>query len=156
MIRLNLSTDYALRTLLYLAMRPDRQVPTPEIVQFYDISADHLSKVVQHLAHGGLVRAGRGRTGGLRLGRPAAEITVGAVVELFEGPAVLLPCVNTENVCRIQPGCRLRDVLAQAGAQLMETLNAVTLAELVATPTSPLLQVAGLPLSPNEPQESGR
>lgn len=156
MIRLNLSTDYALRTLLYLAMHPDRQVPSPEIVQFYDISGDHLSKVVQQLAHGGLVRAGRGRSGGLRLSRPATEITVGMVVELFEGPAVLLPCVNTENVCRIQPGCRLRDVLARAGSQLMETLNGVTLAELVAEPHSPLLQLSGLSRSPVEPQDSGR
>jgi Rrf2 family transcriptional regulator, nitric oxide-sensitive transcriptional repressor len=142
MIRLNLATDYALRTLLYLASHPDRQVSTREVVQFYGISADHVSKVVQHLVHGGYIRAGRGRGGGLRLGRPAAEITVGAVVELFEGPIVLLDCVTREGACVIQPGCRLRGVLRQAGAQLAETLNGVTLADLVAPSEPPLIQLS--------------
>jgi Rrf2 family transcriptional regulator, nitric oxide-sensitive transcriptional repressor len=134
MIRLNLSTDYALRLLLYLASHPDRQVATREMVEFHGISGDHVSKVVQHLVHAGYVRSGRGRTGGLQLGRPAAEITVGEVVELFEGPVSLLDCVAVQGVCVIQPECRLRVVLAQAGSQLMRTLNGVTLAELAAPP----------------------
>jgi Rrf2 family nitric oxide-sensitive transcriptional repressor len=155
MIRLNLSTDYALRTLLYLASHPGRQVSTREVVQFYGISADHVSKVVQHLVHAGLVRSGRGRTGGLQLGRPASEITVGRVVELFEGPVSLLDCVTTQGVCVIQPGCRLRGVLDRAGAQLVETLNGVTLAELTAPPGPSLIQLAltvgASPLRPTDP-----
>jgi Rrf2 family nitric oxide-sensitive transcriptional repressor len=142
MIRLNLATDYALRTLLYLATNPGRQVSSRELAEFHRISADHLSKVVQHLGHAGYVRAGRGRSGGLQLGRPAAEITVGAIVELFEGPVALLDCVRTENVCVIQPACRLRHVLDQAGAQLVATLRGVTLAELVAPPVPPLVQLS--------------
>jgi Rrf2 family nitric oxide-sensitive transcriptional repressor len=151
MIRLNLSTDYALRTLLYLASNPDRQVSTREIVQFYGISADHLSKVVQHLVHGGLVRSGRGRSGGLKLSQPASEITVGRVVELFEGPVALLDCISVPGACIIQPGCRLRNVLQQAGMQLMETLNGVTLEELVAPPGPSLIKLA--PVEP--PVKSG-
>lgn len=142
MIRLNLSTDYALRTLLYLGARPDRQVSSREVVQFYGISADHLSKVVQHLSHAGYVRTGRGRSGGLQLGKPAAEITVGKIVELFEGPVALLECVTTENVCVVQPGCRLRRLLDEAGAQLVATLNGVTLADLVARPEPALIQLS--------------
>lgn len=145
MIRLNLSTDYALRTLLFLARDPARQGSCREVAQFYDISADHISKVVQHLAHAGMIRAGRGRGGGLRLGRPAEEITVGEVVELFEGPVSLLECVSREGVCIIQPGCRLRRILEDAGRELMERLKSVTLAELVATSDSPLLQIAVSP-----------
>src|SRR4051794_34452519 len=142
MIRLNLSTDYALRTLLYLASRPERQVSTREGVQFYGISGDHLSKVGQHLVHAGHVRAGRGRGGGLRLGRPADQITVGRIVELFEGPVTLLDCVTAEGVCIIQPGCRLRRLLGRAGAQLVDTLNGVTLADLVESPDPSLVQLS--------------
>jgi Rrf2 family nitric oxide-sensitive transcriptional repressor len=148
MIRLNLSTDYALRTLLYLATHPNRQVSSREIVEFHSISGDHLSKVVQHLGHAGYIRAGRGRNGGLQLGRPAAEIRVGQIVELFEGPVALLDCVRTEGVCVIQPGCRLRHLLDEAGAQLVATLNGVTLAELVALPVSPLIQLSVPPANP--------
>lgn len=145
MIRLNLSTDYALRTLLYLASRPEQQASVREVSEFYDISSDHVSKVVQRLAHAGLLRAGRGRGGGLRLGRSTAQINVGEVVELFEGPVALLECVSTEGVCVIQPGCRLRHVLDQAGARLIQELKQVTLEELVARPLSPLLQLEPLP-----------
>jgi len=100
-----------------------------------------VSKVVQHLVHAGFVRSGRGRTGGLQLGRPADEISVGRVVELFEGPVALLDCVTAQGVCVIQPGCRLRNVLDRAGAQLVETLNGVTLAELTAPPGPSLIQL---------------
>jgi Rrf2 family transcriptional regulator, nitric oxide-sensitive transcriptional repressor len=93
-----------------------------------------VSKVVQHLVHAGHLRAGRGRGGGLRLGRSPAEITVGEIVELFEGPVALLDCVTREGVCVIQPGCRLRTVLDRAGARLIAELRAVTLADLVAPP----------------------
>ena len=145
MIRLNLSTDYALRILLFLASQPERQVSTREVVQFHGISADHVTKVVQHLARAGYVRTGRGRAGGLRLARPAAQITIGEVVELFEGRVSLLDCVTTAGVCVIQPGCRLRRLLDQAGAQLVETLNGVTLAELVQSPEPALVQLSPRP-----------
>jgi Rrf2 family nitric oxide-sensitive transcriptional repressor len=142
MIRLNLSTDYALRTLLYLGREPGSQASCREVAEFYDISGDHISKVVQHLAHAGMVRAGRGRGGGLRLGRRPEEITVGEVVELFEGPIALLECVSREGVCRIQPGCRLRRVLDNAGARLMGELYEVTLADLLEPGAEPLIQIS--------------
>jgi len=107
MTLLNLSTDYALRNLFNLASQSDRQVSRRELIQFHGISADHVAKAVQHLAHADYVRADRGWSGGLRLGRSAAQITVGEVIELFEGPVTLLECVSTEGMCVIQPGCRL-------------------------------------------------
>lgn len=144
MIRLNLSTDYALRTLLYLASRPDEQVLTRDVSRFYDISGDHVSKVVQHLAQAGMVRAERGRNGGIRLGRPTSEITVWAVIELFEGPLALLDCVVSPGVCIIQPGCRLRKLLRQAGENLKNELIQVTLADLVSPrpDSDPLIQLS--------------
>lgn len=142
MIRLNLSTDYALRTLLYLAREAEAHASCREVAEFYGISGDHVSKVVQHLAHAGLVRAGRGRGGGLRLGRAPERITVGEVVELFEGPVSLLECVSREGVCRIQPGCRLRALLEGAGARLMAELKSVTLADLAQPADTPLFQIS--------------
>lgn len=144
MIRLSLATDYALRTLLILAARPDEQISTREVAEFYGISADHVSKVVQQLAHAGMVRAGRGRGGGLRLGRPADQISIGEVVELFEGPVTLLDCVSSSGVCVIQPGCRLRTVLKRAGDRLAEDLRGVTLAELVKPGAAPFVSLSQL------------
>ncbi len=141
MIRLNLATDYALRTLLYLATQPGKQISTREIAEFHGISTDHVSKVVQHLVHAGYLRAERGRHGGLRLARPAEQVSVGDVVELFEGPVALLDCVSTSDVCVIQPACRLRRVLDRAGTRLIMELRKVTLADLIAPPAGELVQL---------------
>lgn len=155
MIRLNLATDYALRTLLYLGSRPGQQAAVREICAFYGISADHVSKVVQHLVHAGYLHGVRGRTGGLTLAKAPDEIRVGAVVELFEGPVALLDCVRTQDVCVIQGECRLRRILDRAGARLIAELNAVTLEDLVARPQPELIALT-VPVAPEVvPGEEG-
>jgi Rrf2 family transcriptional regulator, nitric oxide-sensitive transcriptional repressor len=130
-VRFALQTDFALRTLLYLATTPGRSTVSA-VADFYGISTHHLGKVVHQLGRLGFVRNVRGPRGGIELERSASAITVGAVVRAFEGRNVhLLDCVDTPGVCVIQPGCRLRGVLARAEQLQMEYLDGVTLADLV-------------------------
>ena len=129
-MRLTLQTDYALRVLLYLATRPGRATIS-EVAEFYRISAHHLGKVAHQLGRLGYVRNVRGPGGGIELAREPVGITVGEVVTSFEGNTHLLECVGTPGVCVIQPGCRLRGVLAEAERRQMEYLDGVTLAALV-------------------------
>ena len=127
-------------------------IGTQLIERWVEEGADvHALDLWQSPAMRSLVRSGRGRSGGLKLSQPASEITGGRVVELFEGPVALLDCISVPGACIIQPGCRLRNVLQQAGMQLMETLNGVTLEELVAPPGPSLIKLA--PVEP--PVKSG-
>jgi len=127
---LSLHTDYALRSLIYLAGRA-RRANVAEIASFYGISRDHVAKVAQELARRGFVRSLRGVGGGLELARPAAEINVGDVVLAMEGNLHLLECVATDNVCVIQPGCKLRRVLAEAERIQVEYLRGIRLSDIV-------------------------
>ena len=71
-MRLKSYTDYALRVLMHLAAKPDRLASIGEIARTYRISHNHLMKVVHDLRKEGFLDAVRGRSGGIRLGRPAA------------------------------------------------------------------------------------
>jgi Rrf2 family nitric oxide-sensitive transcriptional repressor len=138
-MHLALHTDYALRTLLFLASRPGR-ANVAEVAEFYRISKDHVAKVVQSLARQGYVRSIRGIGGGIELAKRPEEIRVGQVILDCEGNMHLLDCVGIENVCVIQSGCRLRTVLAHAERIQMEYLQSVTLSDLL-TPGVTLLQI---------------
>jgi Rrf2 family transcriptional regulator, nitric oxide-sensitive transcriptional repressor len=80
-MRLNLHTDYGLRVLMQVACaKGDERVTIDHIANAFSISKSHLTKVVQPLAHEGLLRTSRGRSGGLALGRAASQIHLGQVV----------------------------------------------------------------------------
>ena len=132
-MRLALQTDYALRTLLFLATRTGRTT-VAEVAGFFGISAHHVGKVVHQLGRLGYVRNHRGPSGGIDLAREPGAISVGRVVLDFEGNMHLLDCVDAPDRCVIQPGCTLRGVLAEAERLQMEYLNGVTLEDLLPTP----------------------
>jgi Rrf2 family nitric oxide-sensitive transcriptional repressor len=138
-MRLALHTDYALRTLLYLAGNPGR-ASVGEVAQFYRISKDHVAKVVQSLARQGYVRSIRGIGGGIELAKSPRDIRVGQVILDCEGNMHLLECVNVLNICVIQSGCKLKAVLAEAERIQLDYLHSVTLGD-IALPGSRLLQI---------------
>ncbi|MDZ7752471.1 MAG: Rrf2 family transcriptional regulator [Gammaproteobacteria bacterium] len=125
--------DYGLRILIYLTQTPGRAVPMREIAAFFDISHEHLRKVVHHLSQAGLIHGDRGRLGGLRLAHDPATIRVGAVLDDMDKPAAIVECYG-RNPCRLAPGCRLEGALEEARGTFMERLNRYTLADMVATP----------------------
>ena len=78
-MRLTLHTDLALRLLMLLAIEPDQLHTIEEAARRYGVSRNHLMKVTQTLAQAGFIESTRGRNGGLRLARPAASVSLGAV-----------------------------------------------------------------------------
>lgn len=125
-------TDYALRTLLYLAVHRDRLVAVAEISAAYKISNNHLVKVAHQLAQLGYVESSRGRGGGLRLAREPDSITVGEVVRATEPHFHIVECFDRGlNNCPIVPACELVRTLAQARARFFEVLDGQRLSDLV-------------------------
>ena len=126
-MRLKSYTDYALRVLMHLAAQPDRLASIGEMARIYRISHNHLMKVVHDLRKQGFLVAVRGRSGGVRLGRPATEISVGDVVRHTEGTFDLVDCGS----CVIAPACALTSALHEARAAFMAVLDGYSLADLV-------------------------
>ncbi|HEX5378111.1 MAG TPA: Rrf2 family transcriptional regulator [Phenylobacterium sp.] len=131
-MRLTVYTDYALRVLIYIAVRPEPKPTIGQIAASYDISRNHLMKVVYQLGVAGYIETVRGKNGGLRLARRPQDIGVGDVVRYTEPDLALVPCFDAENaLCAITPSCKLRGVLFQARAAFLQVLDTYTLADLV-------------------------
>jgi len=129
-MRLTTQTDFALRTLMFLATFTGRAT-SAQIAGLFGISANHVAKVVNQLARLGYVRSIRGIGGGIELAREPSTIRIGQVIQDFEGNMHLLECVDAENVCAIEQFCKLKGVLAEAERLQLEYLNSVTLADVV-------------------------
>ena len=129
-MRLSLQTDYALRTLMYLASVSNRAT-IAEVAEFFQIPASNVAKVVNQLARLGYVRSVRGIGGGIELAAATDEISIGEIVEVFEGSMHLLECVGTEEVCVIQSYCKLRNVLARAEQVQVDYLKSVKLSDVL-------------------------
>jgi len=127
-MRLTRYTDYSLRVLIHLALHDDRLCSIGEISHAYQISHNHLMKVVNALAHDGFVETVRGRGGGMRLARPASEIGVGEVVRHTEEGLQLADCSG----CALAPACGLTGVLAKGVQAMLDVFDAYSIADLLA------------------------
>lgn len=142
-MRLTLWTDYALRTLIYVGAKGGQLSTIAEIAESFDISKTHLMKVVNKLAQQGYLESVRGKGGGIKLGRPPARITVGAVVRETEDDLAVIGCLAGAGFCRIEGCCVLRGALRKATSAFLETLDGYTLADLL-VPRERLASLLGI------------
>lgn len=131
-MKLTSYTDYALRTLMYLALNRDRLVTIQDIADAHHIAKNHLTKIVHQLGLLGLVQTIRGRNGGLRLGREPSAINVGEVVRCTENDFFIAECFDPEKPgCIYSTSCALKGVLGRASAAFLDVLDGVTLDTLI-------------------------
>jgi Rrf2 family nitric oxide-sensitive transcriptional repressor len=131
-VRLTVYTDYALRMLMYLALKEDQLATIAEIAESYDISRNHLMKVAHQLGVGGFVETVRGRGGGLRLAKPLHSIGLGDVVRYTEPDMAIVSCFEPVDApCAIHPSCVLKRALKKARDAFLEVLDSYTLDDLV-------------------------
>lgn len=132
-MQLTLKTDYALRILMALAST-DAVLSVDWLAAHYRISRNHLAKVAQALTAAQLVTTTRGRSGGMRLARPPAEINVGAVVRRFERFEGFVACMGGEQPCAIEAACGLKPALGGALEAFLTHLDRFTLADIARRP----------------------
>ena len=125
-------TDYSLRILMYLANKGETLSTIKEIAQSYQISRNHLMKIVQQLGNKGYLVTIRGKNGGLKLNASPGDINVGRLVRDIEQDLTLVECMGSSNTCVITPVCQLKAVFSEALQAFLSKLDEYTLADLVA------------------------
>jgi Rrf2 family iron-responsive transcriptional regulator len=136
-VRLTRQTNYAVRILMYCAANEGRLSRIPEIAAAYTVSELFLFKILQPLVEARLVETVRGRNGGVRLGRPATEITLFDVVRVTEESFAMAECFESEGSdCPLIDSCGLNSALREALNAFFAVLSRHTIADLVGSRTS--------------------
>ena len=138
-MRLTDYTDYTLRVLMFCALNPERSITIAELAESHAVSKNHLMKIVNDLARQGLLQTTRGRGGGLRLLKRAADINIGDVVRHTETDFRLVECFDvSHNACTLTAHCQLKHVFKTALQSYLAELDKVTLADVTRPmPASP-------------------
>jgi Rrf2 family transcriptional regulator, nitric oxide-sensitive transcriptional repressor len=129
-MRLTTFSDYALRLLIMADSAGDNLVTIEAAATRYNISRTHLMKVANQLTRSGYLEAVRGRSGGLRLARPADQIKIGDVIRATEPDFALVECFMSANDCCITGACRLPRILREALDAFLDSLDKYTLADI--------------------------
>ena len=160
-MRLTNYSDYALRSLIYLAVKPEPYTLAniSDIADSYNISKSHLTKIIHQLGQLGYIDSVRGKNGGIRLALAPKDINLGvlikqiepdfALVECFVAPAIdtekgkqqldtpltLVDITNVANKpksgCVISPACQLKAVFFEALTAFIAVLERYTLADII-------------------------
>ena len=143
-------SDYAVRTLMYCALKPGQVCRVRDVAGAYGISEHHLMKVVQTLGQLGLIETLRGRGGGIRLARDPHDIVIGEVLRVTETNLNLVECFDGgTNTCPISPACRFKRALARALEAFFLVLDGYTLADFLIQPHELAALLGFEPQEPN-------
>lgn len=156
-MRLTTYSDYALRCLIYLATQDNKEklMNIQDIADVYDISKNHLTKIVHQLATLGYIESVRGRNGGIRLAKSPESINIGQVIRQTETDFSIVDCFTpiieeslialpkgskapVENLsvkqqmalCKISPACSLKHIFYEATQKFLSVLDKYTLADM--------------------------
>jgi Rrf2 family cysteine metabolism transcriptional repressor len=100
----------------------------------------YLEQLIVPLRQAGLVASKRGAHGGYTLSRSADQIRVGEVYRAMEGPVAPMDCVSeniADQICPLIPGCQTRPVWERVRDSIIEAIDSITLADLIAPQPAP-------------------
>ncbi len=137
-MKLSKRGEYALRTLINLGIAAEVRRPLVQVAELADnerIPSKFLEQIMQALKEAGFIASERGKFGGYRLARPAAQISIGQVVRVLEGPLAPIGCVSQtayeKCTCPDEEHCGLRMLMLDVRNAIAGILDRYTLADVV-------------------------
>ncbi|MDF1603268.1 Rrf2 family transcriptional regulator [Nocardioides sp. YIM 152315] len=130
-MRVSAKSDYALRALIEMASRVDgRAVSAEELGRRQEIPHGFLQAILADLRRAGVVMSQRGQSGGWRMGRPAAEVSVADVIRAVDGPLVSVYGLRPEAVTYNETADVLQHVWIAARDSLRDVFEQVSIQQL--------------------------
>jgi Rrf2 family nitric oxide-sensitive transcriptional repressor len=131
-MHLTVYTENAFRVLLHLADHDNKLATVSEISKAFNVSRNHIAKVVHHLGVSGFIKTHQGLHGGIRLAKDPESINVSDVVDEIEKERDIFKCFSEPDPdCPYVIDCKLKSALEKASQGFMDVLKQYTLADLM-------------------------
>ncbi|HJD61727.1 MAG TPA: Rrf2 family transcriptional regulator [Rickettsia endosymbiont of Columbicola hoogstraali] len=124
-------TDYGLRSLIYLTYKQEKICSIKEIAEYYNISLNHLVKVIHKLVQLGYISSSKGKGGGIKIAFNPSSMKLGDIIEKLEPNMDIVECFNKDNQCRINNSCQFKHFIKEASNAFIKTLNNYTLEDAI-------------------------
>jgi Rrf2 family protein len=124
-------TDYAVRTILYLAKERNRTASVTEVAQAMRIPKSFLAKILQRLVKSKILTSTRGVNGGFQLAQKASDISLLSIMEAIQGPAGINLCAIDSRKCKLSAGCSVHPVWVDIRKEVERRLKKQTITGLL-------------------------
>jgi Rrf2 family protein len=124
-------TDYAVRTILYLAKERNRTASVTEVAQAMHIPKSFLAKILQRLVKSNILTSTRGVNGGFQLAKKTSDISLLSIMEAIQGPAGINLCAVDSRKCKWSADCSVHPVWVDIRKEVERRLRKQTIAELM-------------------------
>lgn len=130
--------DYALKAVLDLAIRYDRELITShDLAKRIDAPVKFLEQVLLDLKKGGFVESRRGKVGGYLLARSPEQISVGEIIRFIEGPTEPISCARQGySECTDIYKCVFRKIWQDVAKATSDIIDNITFEQLVSQVSS--------------------
>ena len=132
-MRINCKGDYALKTILDLALNYGNGVVTiNDLAQRAHIPAKFLEQVLLDLKRGGFVESKRGKFGGYFLTKVPSQIKLGEVIRFMNGPIEPIACIEKSySDCSDMYKCVFRNIWQEVARTTSNIIDNITFEDLV-------------------------
>ncbi|MFH1542523.1 MAG: Rrf2 family transcriptional regulator [bacterium] len=125
-------TDYAIKTLCYMAERSEKMFSVDLLSKALKIPRPFLRKISQQLSKKKILRSYKGKSGGFELAIKPKDIFISDVAEVFQGRLDVVECFTQGKICPNTKTCSLRFKLKQISQQVAEEFAGISIVSLIA------------------------
>ncbi|MFH1092606.1 MAG: Rrf2 family transcriptional regulator [Candidatus Omnitrophota bacterium] len=124
-------TDYAIRALQCIAVNKNKNITVCGLSEKLSMPRSFLRKILQILSKKGILKSCKGKGGGFCLNISASEISVLALIEIFQGPFQLSEHVFNGRKCPDSMGCYFKKRLDAIQKRTVKELSSITIAKII-------------------------
>ncbi len=132
-MRITLESDYALRIITALAEH-DSIIDAKTLAEETSVTQRFTLKILHKLVTAELVSSYKGTKGGYKLAVPASKITLKQVIELIDGPIMMVRCLESSESCALnkdKTACIYHHIFDTISLDLAKKLSAITISDVI-------------------------